>query len=380
MFLLSRRFRLKDLRLALPSDRGAVDFRFHEPFDSTGAYVAPGPEGPTFIRVSIFPSETAPGEPGPPSSDAIEESAIEANPPQQVLTYFESVVDGRFPEDIPESPELRHFFGQIKPGDPIPPNHDVAEYWMPKTVAAYLETLHGKVIDYAQRVADLFRWATTGYHVDGRVYAPTLSVPMWSLSGSPTRPILLAVQMTIKSMLPPVVPIDAANGVVQSVGQLGESAPVADEIIREAWALRETNPRAAVVLAVASAEAGFRRLVSDLVPDARYLVEELQTPPLTLLLRNYLPKLPLRSTPRLAVVPRSVLRQLEAAVKLRNAIVHKGTRSPDHRAVEDALVVASDLVRLFDYYSGNQWALKFVTEETRSAAYAAEASASGPTQ
>ena len=136
MFSLSRRFRLKDLRLALKTDMPAVDFRFHEPFDSSGAYVASGPEGPTFIRVSIFGSERAPDDPAQPSSDAIEESAVEANPPQEVLTYFQSVVAGRFPENIPESVELTHFFGQIKAGDPIPPNHDVAEYWMPKAVAA----------------------------------------------------------------------------------------------------------------------------------------------------------------------------------------------------------------------------------------------------
>ena len=61
---------------------------------------------PRSFRVSIFGSERAPDDPAQPSSDAIEESAVEANPPQEVLTYFQSVVAGRFPENIPESVEL----------------------------------------------------------------------------------------------------------------------------------------------------------------------------------------------------------------------------------------------------------------------------------
>ncbi len=90
---------------------------------------------------------------------------------------------------------------------------------------------------------------------------------------------------------------------------------------------------------MAATETGFRRLVSDLVPDAQYLIGELQTPPIVQLLRNYLPELPLRSNPRLAVIPRSVLRKLQAAVQLRNAIVHKGTQTPDQQAVEQGLFV-----------------------------------------
>jgi hypothetical protein len=368
MLSISRRFRLKDVMPALPPEAAALEFRFHEPFDkATGAYVAPGPEGPRFIRVSIFPSDRAPTEPGSPSTDAILESAMDTTPPRDVLTYFQSVAEGRFPEGIPESPELQQFFGPINPGDPLPPDREVSDLWMPKGVAAFVDDLHARLVDYARRVGDLFRWTTGAYHVDGSLYTAAGSLSMWSLNGSAARPILPSTMLlTITRMAPPVVPTDAGTQVVQHFGQLGRSAPIADEIIRESWAVRQSNPRSAVVLAMAATEAGFRRLVSDLVPHAEYLVQELQTPPLTQLLKKYLPQLPLRSSPRLAVLPKSVMRKLTKAIELRNNIVHKGAQAPDEQAVEEAVAVASDLVRLFDYYAGNQWALDFVSEGVRS--------------
>jgi hypothetical protein len=76
----------------------------------------------------------------------------------------------------------------------------------------------------------------------------------------------------------------------------------------------------------------------------------------------------LRSNPHLDILPPALRGQLDDAVNLRNKIVHRGTEAPNEKAVEDSLAVASDLVRLFDYYAGNQWALSFVSKEVRQGA------------
>lgn len=365
MLSISRRFRLKDFRLGLPADAPGLDIRFHEPFGESGEFVQPGPEGPSFIRIAVFRSESSPGEPNGTNQDPILEASIETAPPAPILSFFQSVLDGRFPEGVPDTPEVRHFFGDIKPGEPLTRSHDVSDYWMPPLVSSYTERQHARVLDYARRTAELFRWIIAEHEIDGRIYSPALSVPMWSLNGSPYSAIVPRMQLTIATLPPPTVPSQAALEILRKLGQIGRAAPVSDDIIREAFALRSSDPRAAVVLAVAAAEAAFRRLVADLVPNAEYLVQELQTPPLVTLLKHYLPKLPVRSAPRLVHIPKKTLTALEHAVNLRNAIVHKGATEPGEDATRAALRVASNLVRLFDYYSGETWALEFVDEELR---------------
>ena len=364
MLLIMRRFRLSGVRLALPSKVGALVYRFHEPFDAeTGAYVPAGPEGPRQINVRIFPSESAPNDPGAASGDAILEASVEADPPAEVRSYFEAFSGGRFPEGVTLPPEVFNHFGAIKAGEQMPAGTGVSHLWMTGNVEVFLDGLQNKLVDYAIRVAGLFRWAAASYNTDGRIYVADLGEMRWSLDGAVLRPILPQVQMTIRAMAPPVVPGDQTTESVQRLGQLAQSAPIADDIMRESWTLRDRNPRAAVVLAMSATEAGFRHLVADLVPGAQYIIEELQTPPLTQLLRHYLPKLPVRSNPTLVILPKTVMRRLDNATQLRNRIVHKGAVTPDEGAVDEALGVASDLLRLFDYYAGNAWALAFVSEE-----------------
>jgi hypothetical protein len=332
MLYLSRRFRLLDVRVAATPDCHDFTFRFHEPFDASGAFVAPGSAGPRFIRVSIFPSESAPSEPGNSSGDAILESTVEAIPPRDVFEFFQSVIEARFPRDVPETPDVSRVFGMAKPGDPIDPALEVSQSWMPKAVVSYVDDLYSKLTEDAQRVGDLFRWVTMGYLVDGRVYSPLLNLPMWSLNGSVPRPILPDTSISITLIEPPLAPRDAATEVVQSAGQSGQSAPITDALIREAWRLRKTSPRAAVVLAIAATEVS-----------------------------KQLRQLPPTSTSDLG----GLLDRLHIAERLRNNIVHQGSQASDTDAVDDALAVASDFVRLGDYYAGNEWALAFVSEGVR---------------
>ena len=70
--------------------------------------------------------------------------------------------------------------------------------------------------------------------------------------------------------------------------------PLAHQLLREAWNLRHTNPRISVVIGVAAAEVGMKQLVAMLVPHARWLVEELPSPPLVPMMRHYLAELPIR--------------------------------------------------------------------------------------
>jgi hypothetical protein len=100
--------------------------------------------------------------------------------------------------------------------------------------------------------------------------------------------------------------------------------PLGRQLFREAWSERETRPRSALVIGVAAAEVGFKKLVGTLVPQARWLMDEIQTPPLGTMLRKFLPTLPVK----FASPPSVLLKQLDEAVKRRNKLVHAGQPPP----------------------------------------------------
>jgi hypothetical protein len=206
------------------------------------------------------------------------------------------------------------------------------------------------------------------YDVDGRLYSSFGSFLMWSLNGSPARPIHPEVRISIETQPPPVALPTNGLEFIRDYAQRSLSSPIADEIMREAFGLMDSNPRAAVVLAVSAVEARFRSLVADLVPDAAYLVEQLQTPPLEQLLVNYLPTLPFNTDVRPGfAIPTELRKQFSKAVSLRNKLVHRGAAAPSVGQTADALESAAELVRLFDYLSGQSWAIEWVSQETRKA-------------
>jgi hypothetical protein len=73
--------------------------------------------------------------------------------------------------------------------------------------------------------------------------------------------------------------------------EAGAEEPLARQVFREAWSHIGVNPRSALVIGVSAAEVGLRGLIGTLIPDAKWLVEEIQTPPVGKILRKFLPTL-----------------------------------------------------------------------------------------
>jgi hypothetical protein len=75
---------------------------------------------------------------------------------------------------------------------------------LPKIVDDYLSDEHSKLVQYAQRTEGLLLWRMGRYDVDGRLYSSFGSFLMWSLNGSPARPIHPEVRISIETQPPPV--------------------------------------------------------------------------------------------------------------------------------------------------------------------------------
>ncbi|HEY3212383.1 MAG TPA: hypothetical protein VGL16_04150 [Actinomycetota bacterium] len=320
--------------------------------------------GPHHVRVEIrLPTDDELGV-GHRREDAfvVATSVLEAS--QRIMEMFKSLLNNRLPEAPPEplewpwsediDPE-----GNITPGFLVPPRF-MPQPWQDFTRQSWLE-----LVDVLRRTVLVLRWRTG---TEG-VHSPFSSKGVeWSFDGEDFHPLSVAGDVFVLSRgnlsVGPEVEDDVRNIVAD-----GGSEPLGHTLYREAWEQRLTNPRSAVVVGMAALEVGFKELVADLVPNARWLVENIQTPPLHRLLGEYLPLLPARLpvNGHAGAPPKSFLNTVRDWTGVRNVVSHSGRARIDLHELEDVLRLVRGFLWLFDYYRGRVWTLEKVPDELRPA-------------
>jgi hypothetical protein len=149
---------------------------------------------------------------------------------------------------------------------------------------------------------------------------------------------------------------------------MGEE-PLAHQMFREAWSQRAAHPRSALAIGVAAAEVGLKKLISNLVPHAQWLVDEIQTPPVPTMLRKYLPTLPLKAKFKGKSLrpPTRLIKTLDEAFAFRNKLVHAGKTPPHRDKLEEMLLAVNDFLYVCDLYVGHVWAAEHISVQTRTA-------------
>jgi hypothetical protein len=118
-------------------------------------------------------------------------------------------------------------------------------------------------------------------------------------------------------------------------------------------------------MAIAAAEVGFKRFASELHPQNKWLLEELQSPPLYKMLKNYLPKLPVKlNFDGRSFTPKNIRKKIHEANKKRNTLVHRGLSDFDDEELIQILLAVHDLLYLMDYYRGFKWAISHLNLPT----------------
>jgi hypothetical protein len=147
------------------------------------------------------------------------------------------------------------------------------------------------------------------------------------------------------------------NKVTSLLGE-GKQAPLGHILFREAWRNREANHRSALVMGVAAAETGVKEFIGRVAPETAWLVEELPSPPLYKILKDYLPML--KSTARgfetVPLIEAAWIRALQLAVEKRNMVVHGRKLELDRGWIEATLRIVCNLLYFLDYHAGNEWA------------------------
>jgi hypothetical protein len=150
---------------------------------------------------------------------------------------------------------------------------------------------------------------------------------------------------------------------ITELSRQGDEEPLAHQLLREAWDLMYSNPRSSIVIGVSAAEVGLKRLIVDIAPVTRWLMEELPSPPLVQMMTHYLPELEIRApVPRQKRCPKGLRKSLQAAVEARNRVVHRGERPG--LSLYATLRSVKEFLYLLDYYRGHEWAAAYLSEET----------------
>ncbi len=188
----------------------------------------------------------------------------------------------------------------------------------------------------------------------------------YSDNGEVWREVLLVRSIKIRQGLTYWSTLD--DGICKQVVELasaGTEEPLGRQLFREAWSQKDSRPRSALVIGVAAAEVGFKKLVGTLVPGAQWLVDEVQTPSLSRMLSKFLPTLPVKArlVGKSIRPPRALLSQLEKAVERRNKLVHAGEPPPRWDELDEMLRAVNDFLWICDVYQGHVWAVKHISIE-----------------
>ena len=189
----------------------------------------------------------------------------------------------------------------------------------------------------------------------------------WSFDGVEWKPvtrILTSMLLVIGSRSTPWSPEAQEFVMKESSGELDE--PLGHELLREAWTNRGQNPRSSIVLAVAAAEVGFKQFAVRAFPETEWILENLQSPPLINMLKKFpWSKFVSPLSDIVPTVPKSIIKELDNAVSMRNKIVHTGVAELKGKTVESVIASVRDLLYFLDALEGQSWAINHMSQEAR---------------
>lgn len=147
-----------------------------------------------------------------------------------------------------------------------------------------------------------------------------------------------------------------------------QKAPLYYELLSDGVKTIETSPRSSLVILVAAIETAIKHYVAAAVPDASWLIENTQSPPLVKLLSSYLELLPAnnRHLEKCFRIPKVDLKVIDTSVQVRNEIVHGKDVNLTADLLERLKRVATETIYYFDWLLGEAWAFQYMSEQLKS--------------
>jgi hypothetical protein len=274
---------------------------------------------------------------------------------------FEAIAEGRIPDgSVP--PSEWQSWDRVGPGRQtlvddrgriVLEDHMPFQGYLPRAMQNEIYRLESEIRSSMDRAIGLLRWRL---NLSSSSRLSQAEQPEWSINGSSWRPLLEATgRFSLPVELREVVLDGAACRDVASLMNEGTHLPVGYELFYEAWALRETSPRSALIMAVAAAEVSTKRFIAELAPDTTWLVVKNPAPYLDKLLRDFLPSL-MHASGRGFDLDEQILETITNAVTERNRLIHQGEYKLEHHQLCERLTAVHSLLLFIDRQSGRGWA------------------------
>lgn len=156
-------------------------------------------------------------------------------------------------------------------------------------------------------------------------------------------------------------------GVVTDIVQSGNSEPLGHELLREAYSIRTSFPRSALLIAVSAAETGIKQCITSLQPETKWLIENSASPNILKLFREYIPTLSLKvdSDFDLVIPTESILKPLQKSIQMRNIISHGGQCKVKVEQLKIAFDTIKNLLWVIDFFMGNKWAIRHLDDHVK---------------
>lgn len=152
-----------------------------------------------------------------------------------------------------------------------------------------------------------------------------------------------------------------------SVNDLAE--PLGHALVREAAALASESPRSSILIMTAALETAVKMHISHVAPDTAWLLEEIPSPPIFKILRDYIPAIHrIRGNEiHFWEKVKPSIKKVQKLIELRNKVAHTGKIPEDAGPIRNDLILVSDMLYLLDVLDGHDWAKPLVSHDLRKA-------------
>lgn len=275
----------------------------------------------------------------------------EFEPGRKLSEDFRQLAACRLPEGSDPSAGSRGF-PRLNDQGGIDKPSDAPYAVMPERMQSFIVRIRDELATAAARTMGLLRWRTAD---EGPFEAISTRGAFWSLDEIDWHwlPTVFEARATV-SRVPDVT--DAIRDDVQALIEAGTDEPLAHKLWREAWQLRQENPRSALLIAMTALEVGVKNYVGQALPDARWLLQELPAPPTHRLLADYVPTLPPPNGGSPPAVERETCDAFRHAQDLRNALAHTGHAAMSAGDLQSLLRRIRTTLWSLDAAAGFSWA------------------------
>jgi hypothetical protein len=188
----------------------------------------------------------------------------------------------------------------------------------------------------------------------------------WTNDGMNWYPVPSTISISVE-MIPGGIQLTKKDkDVVLSLINSDNIEPVYHSLFREAWEQRSQNPRSSVILSIAAVEVSVKYLIEKALPDTTWLIKRLQSPPVFLIFKEYLPQLQIDNKINgVQILPSaSMIDDLHKWVTIRNEIAHLGKKFLAGNKLEEMLLTIKDILHIIDFNCGHKWAIHHIRKST----------------